>query len=190
MSESGPKSSKQLLQEFDESIFKPSLEHRVALPSDDETIYEEVQPFDQIWLWIVMGLEFVVMLGAFLIAGTPYWVIAVGLGVMALTMALLGSLKLYTRIDKEGVHFRMTPFHFKEKWIPWKEIDQIHVREYSPIKEYGGWGIRMGGKNGNAFNVRGNYGIQIVKKNGKKVLIGTQQPHEAGRHLASHPLLV
>jgi hypothetical protein len=109
---------------------------------------------------------------------------------MAMTMAMLGSLKLYTRIDSEGVHFRMTPFHFREKVIYWDEIDQIHVRQYSPIKEYGGWGIRMGGKNGNAFNVRGNYGIQLVRKNGKKILLGTQRPQEAARHLAAHPLLV
>ena len=106
-----------------------------------------------------------------------------------MTMALLSSLKLYTRIDAMGVHFRMKPFHFKEQTIPWEDIDQIHVRKYSPILEYGGWGMRYG-RNGKAFNVRGNYGIQIVKKNGKKVLIGTQRPEDAARQLSVHPLLV
>jgi hypothetical protein len=109
---------------------------------------------------------------------------------MTMTMTMLWSLKLYTRIDAEGVHFRMTPFHFKEQVIYWDEIDQIHVRKYSPILEYGGWGIRVGLRNGRAYNVRGNYGIQIVKKNGKRLLLGTQKPDEAARHLANHPLLV
>ena len=126
---------------------------------------------------------------ALMAAGQAIWTVGLGLGVMTLTMALLSSLKLYTRMDAMGVHFRMRPFHFKEQTIAWEDIDQIHVRKYSPILEYGGWGMRYG-RNGKAFNVRGNYGIQIVKKNGKKVLIGTQRPEDAARQLSVHPLLV
>jgi hypothetical protein len=183
------RSSREILREFDESIFKPKLEQRLELPADEDIRYEEVQPFDQIWLWIMIGFEFAIMLIALLVAGTPLWTAAIGIGAMTLTMALLGSLKLYTRIDADGVHYRMFPFHFREQTLPWEEVDQIHVRQYSPILEYGGWGIRYG-RNGKAFNVRGNYGIQIVKKNGKRLLIGTQRPDEAARHLAMHPVLV
>jgi len=131
----------------------------------------------------------VILIVALLMSGQPFWTVAMGLGVMTMTMAILGSLKLYTRMDSFGVHYRMTPFHFREQTIPWEEIDQIQVRKYSPILEYGGWGIRIG-RNGRAYNVRGNYGLQIVKKNGKKVLIGTQRPEDAARHLSNHPLLV
>lgn len=53
------------------------------------------------------------------------------------------------------------------------------MRTYSPIKEYGGWGYRITLKNGKAFNVTGNKGIQLVLKSGKKLLIGTQQESEA-----------
>jgi hypothetical protein len=126
---------------------------------------------------------------ALIAAGQAIWTVGLGLGAMTLTMALLSSLKLYTRMDAMGVHFRMKPFHFKEQTIAWEDIDQIHVRKYSPILEYGGWGMRYD-RNGKAFNVRGNYGIQIVKKNGKKVLIGTQRPEDAARQLSVHPLLV
>lgn len=175
--------------QFDESIFTPRTDTRVELPGDEEVIFEEVQPFDQIWLWILMGIELAIIVIAMVAAGQPIWTVGLGLGAMTLTMALLSSLKLYTRIDSMGVHYRMKPFHFKEQTIPWEEIDQIHVRKYSPILEYGGWGMRYG-RNGKAFNVRGNYGIQIVKKNGKKVLIGTQRPEDASSHLSTHPLLV
>ncbi len=34
-----------------------------------------------------------------------------------------------------------------------------------------GWG-----KSGSAFNVKGNIGLQLYLKNGKKVLFGTQRP--------------
>jgi hypothetical protein len=175
--------------QFDESIFKPRMEDRIQLPGDEEVIYEEVQPFDQIWIWLLLGMELVIIVSAFLLSGQPIWTVALGLGAMTFTMALLSSLKLYTRIDSMGVHYRMTPFHFKEQTIPWEDIDLIHVRKYSPIMEYGGWGIRYG-RSGKAFNVRGNYGIQIVRKNGKKLLLGTQRPEDAARQLSAHPLLV
>jgi hypothetical protein len=175
--------------QFDESIFKPRDQERVQLPDDEGLVYEEEQPFSQIWLWALMGLELIVIMASFILSGQPLWTAGMGLGVIAMTMAMLGSLKLYTRLDAEGVHFRMKPFHFREQTIRWNEIDQVHVRKYSPILEYGGWGIRFG-RNGKAFNVRGDYGIQIVKKNGKRVLIGTQRPDEVARHLSTHPLLV
>jgi hypothetical protein len=189
MATDGRKRSGETDYQFDESIFKPRMEDRIGLPGDDEVIYEEVQPFDQIWIWVLMGIELVVLVIALVASGQAMWTVGLGLGAMTLTMALLSSLKLYTRIDSMGVHYRMKPFHFREQTIPWEEVDQIHVRKYSPILEYGGWGMRYG-RNGKAFNVRGNYGIQIVKKNGKKVLIGTQRPEDAARQLSAHPLLV
>ena len=189
---SGPerRSSRDVLQSFDESIFKPRLDHHMALPSDEHVVFEEVQAMDQLWIWVLMGLEFVIMIVVLLAAATPLWTIAVALAAMTLTMALLSSIKLYTRMDYQGIHFRMSPFHFREKTILWDEIDQIHVRKYSPIMEYGGWGIRMTMGRGTAYNIKGNYGIQIKKKNGKSLLLGTQRPDEAAGHLAGHPLLV
>lgn len=45
--------------------------------------------------------------------------------------------------------------------------------------DYGGWGLRLGffGK-GRAYNISGNIGMQIVFKDGKKLLIGTQKSAE------------
>ena len=191
MSTSERPSSREVLQSFDESIFKPRLDHRVDLPSDEPVAFEEIQAMDQLWIWVLMGLEFVIMIAALLTAATPLWTFAVCLGIMTMTMALLGSIKLYTRMDMHGVHFRMSPFHFKEKTILWDDIDQIHVRKYNPIMEYGGWGIRVSlGRRGTAYNIKGNYGIQIRKKNGKQLLLGTQRPEAAAKQLAGHPLLV
>ncbi|MBE9601319.1 hypothetical protein [Pedobacter sp. MC2016-24] len=53
------------------------------------------------------------------------------------------------------------------------------VRKYSPLTEYGGWGIRFGlfGQ-GNAFNVSGNEGLQLEFNDHTKLLIGTKKPAE------------
>lgn len=55
------------------------------------------------------------------------------------------------------------------------------MRLYRPIKEFGGWGMRtaFNGKNGKAYNVSGNVGIQLELKNGSKTLLGTQKGKEA-----------
>ncbi len=189
MSEPNQPSSREEQFKFDESIFKPRTDTRVELPGDDDAAFREEQGFDQIWVWALLGIELVVLLVPLLLTAQPWWTLVLSVGVMVLTMALLASFKLQTRIDSAGVHYRMKPIHWKEQTIPWDEIDQIFVRKYSPIKEYGGWGIRFG-RNGKAYNVKGNYGIQIVKKNGKRLLLGTQQPEEASIHLGQHPLLV
>jgi len=180
---------KDQLYEPDDSIFRTSETSRLKLPDEAAPVYEEVQPFNQVWLWALMGAELVIILIPLILLKMAMPSIFLAAISMLIPLIILGSLKLKTRIDHEGVHFQMTPFHWKERFIPWSDIDQIYVRKYSPLKEYGGWGVRRGWK-GWAYNVRGNYGIQIVKKNGKQILLGTQQPEEVMQTLKAHPLLV
>ena len=181
--ESTPRTSFQDL----EFRFDPA--HRVALPDDPQPAHDEEQSFDQVWLWALLGFETVFVLIILFAAGLT-WVQMIGMmALMVVPLVLLSSFKLFTRIDDEGIHFRMRPFHWRWKTIPWDEVDQVYVRKYSPVKEYGGWGIRFGPA-GTAYNVRGSYGIQIVRKNGRRILIGTQHPEEASREIGKHMLLV
>jgi hypothetical protein len=91
---------------------------------------------------------------------------------------ILIALKLNTRINKQGIYFQLFPFQFKYNEISWNDVLTIEVRKYKPIREYGGWGYRFSFKNGKAYNISGNMGLQIVLKNGDKILIGTQKPDE------------
>lgn len=92
---------------------------------------------------------------------------------------LLIKVKLVVVLDDEGCKFRFYPFHLKERVIRWEEIKKIHLRKYNPIFEYGGWGIRVLPFSKNiAFNIKGNYGIQIELKNEKKILLGTSESVE------------
>ena len=58
-------------------------------------------------------------------------------------------------------------------------MEQCYVRKYSPLREYGGWGVRGSFGKNKAYNVKGNQGIQIELKKGGKVLVGTQRKTEA-----------
>lgn len=175
--------------QYDDSIFKPDSMSRVALPSDEGPIFTEEQNFDQIWVWAILGIQLLIVMIPLILTGQEWWTIAIAFLAMVLSMVLLGTLKMNTWMDEEGVHYKMKLFHWSVRTIPWDEIDQIHVREYSPIMEYGGWGIKYG-KSGWAYNVRGNHGIQILKKDGKRILLGTQRPEEAAAYLAAQQLLV
>ena len=173
----------------EDTIFKPDPSKMMKLPGDSGEVFEELQVFNQVWIWALMGAETLLVLLPLVVLKVAFPAIALAALVMLLTMVLISSVKLRTRIDDEGVHFRMNVFQWKERTIPWSEIDRIYVRQYSPLKEYGGWGIKKG-RNGWAYTLSGNYGIQVVKKDGKEIMVGTRQPEAAKEYLSGHPLLV
>jgi hypothetical protein len=55
----------------------------------------------------------------------------------------------------------------------------LEVKSYNPLSEYGGWGIRFG-KNGMAYTVKGDKGIDISLDPETHLLIGTSKPDEVG----------
>ena len=109
------------------------------------------------------------------------------LGVMIINslMALIFLFcKLVTEIDKDGIRVRFFPFLLKEKYFEWKDIEYAYIREYKPLREYGGWGVRYGkGKSGRAYNTKGKIGLQLQFLDGKKLLIGTQIPNDIELYL-------
>ncbi len=110
-----------------------------------------------------------------------------GLIILGLVILWFFVLKLVTRIDEKGILFRFKGFHLKPKIITWNEINKAYIRKYDAMTEYGGWGIKGGlfwiKSKGKAYNVKGNIGLQLELKNGKKILIGTQKKEEMERVL-------
>jgi len=167
-------------------------------------VFKEEQRFTQTWLIIILiiaiGVPF--LLGVYgiiqqIIYKTPLGqrpMSDVGLIIFTISMFLLTLLifliKLTTKIDEKGIQYQFYPFHFSMKKISWNEISKVGVRTYLPISEFGGWGLRGGfffnkGKE-KAVNISGNIGIQLILKNGKKLLIGTQKESEAKNVLETY----
>ncbi len=84
------------------------------------------------------------------------------------------SLKLTTEVRPDSLHIRFVPGH--RRVIKLEEIKSVEVREYRPLREYGGWGIRYNAKYGMAYNVSGNKGVLVELTSGKRVLIGSPEP--------------
>ncbi|MHC4739433.1 MAG: DUF6141 family protein [Planctomycetota bacterium] len=152
-------------------------------------IYREEQRFG-LWLrWLIfVSILLAVPLSIFSLSKIPSEEGAIKiLPVTVLTMCgifvpigiavLFFALKLETEVRGDGLYIRFYPFHLKFKRFGVEELSEYYAREYRPILEYGGWGIRWGRK-GRAYNVSGNKGVQLVFKNGKQLLIGSQREKE------------
>jgi hypothetical protein len=98
--------------------------------------------------------------------------------VLVVLLILFCMAKLETRVRSDGLYVRFFPFHIGFKKFFFEDFSRYYTREYHPVLEYGGWGIRYGLKSGKAYNVEGNKGLQIIFKNGKKLLIGSEKPWE------------
>jgi hypothetical protein len=151
--------------------------------------FKEEQKFTQVWIWmllIALSVLWVWQLVQQVFVGVPFGsnpspdivIILTGLFPL-LTIILFRWLTLETIINEEGVGYRFKPFQRKLKVIKAGDILRFEVKKYSPLKDYGGWGIRLGSFNkGKAYNVSGNQGVLIEFKNGKKFMLGTQKPSE------------
>ena len=98
-----------------------------------------------------------------------------GIGVLV-GWLLLGAC-LVTTVTTEGLFVRFRPFHRKQKCLGPAGLVRWQARVYRPVREFGGWGIRFG-RNGKAYNVSGNEGVDLAYTDGKRILLGSQRMHE------------
>ena len=154
-----------------------------------EILFTESQKFKQWWIWLILlGVNGLFLFGVFkqVIGGEQFGAKPMGdiglLIITGLTIALtllFMKFRLDTKISKEGIYVRFFPFNLKYKHYAWENLTKSYVRQYSPISEYGGWGLRLGlfGE-GKAYNVSGDKGLQLEFIDNKKLLIGTNKPEE------------
>jgi len=156
----------------------------------EDVIFREEQKFGLLLRWLVylsMGLSVVISVFALTKESASNgsqenWeivlAVGVGIGVPIAITALFLLLKLETEVRPDGLYVRFFPFHIHFKQFAREDLSEYYARQYKPIREYGGWGIRYSIKNGKAYNIRGNKGVQLVFKSGKKLLIGSQKSDE------------
>ena len=156
----------------------------------EDIIYREEQKF-ALWLrWVVylsMGLSVLISVFALqkdlsgqssLEAWEIILAVVVGIGLPIAVTALFLLLKLQTEVRSDGLYVRFFPFHIHFKRFGPEDLSEYYARQYKPIREYGGWGIKCSLRNGKAYNVSGNRGVQLVLSSGKKLLIGSQKADE------------
>ncbi len=151
-------------------------------------LYREVQRFRQLLLWLFLAAVFALNAYAVvqqLMLGEPFGnnpasdtvliiiAVAVGLGFPVFFF----TMNLTTEVRTDGLYYRFFPFHFSFRRIAPEDLTKYELRTYSPLREYGGWGIRYGTR-GKAYNVGGNRGVQLEFSDGKRMLIGSRRPEQ------------
>ena len=159
-----------------------------------KVFYKEEQKFGSRSLYLSMGIIYAIPTVSFMVSFYYQFVLKepwgdkpmsdAGLLLTALLVFavligsafLLFSSKLLVEVTAKDLHFTFWPYFKKAKSYSKSDIERYEIREYKPIMEYGGWGVKQGKKGvGKAYNVRGKIGLQLYLKDGRKVLIGTQR---------------
>jgi hypothetical protein len=159
-----------------------------------KTLYTEEQRNKQPWIWLILVpgvfgslVFFGLGINQQVVHGKPFGnnpMSDAGLVITSILMIvfMLGltllfyKMKLITEVRSDGVYFRYPPFIGKFKVFHRDEIERFEVREYKPVSEYGGHGLKTSSKKfGKAYTVYGKSGLQLYLKNGSKILIGTQR---------------
>ena len=104
------------------------------------------------------------------------------LGLLAFTTLFMLSMRLYTKVNEQGVHFKFLPFIWNWRKYSWYDIEICEIRSFDPLSDFGGWGLKKSLKGQPAqwsYTVKGNEGVFLGLKNGKTLIIGTQKSKEA-----------
>ena len=149
-----------------------------------KSVFKETQKFDQWWIWALLTLS---LAPNFIIIGEALENNSLNLtrdlfvlnSILGGVILLFWIMKLKTEIDKLGIKFTYVPFY--KRAIAWSEITSLQLIKYGFV----GYGIRFFTGHGTIFNTKGNKGLAIVLKNGKKMIIGTQKPKELEQAIKS-----
>jgi hypothetical protein len=146
------------------------------------SVFKEVQKITQWWVWAILsaiagiwgwGLIYQLVLGHHFgnkpLSNTGLLVSAIIPFGMIIFFCLL---ELKTEITPNGLdvtYFPLWHIHLK-----WEEIQRAEIINYAFV----GYGIRFSTDYGTVYNAKGDIGLLLQKKDGKKILIGTQLPEQ------------
>ncbi len=99
---------------------------------------------------------------------------ALGLGFPLLFYGLMGELR--TRVTDKGLVLAWGAAEMIRKEFPFSDILHAKAVTYSPLKEFGGWGIRFGSGGKSAWNIRGNRAVRLELAGGKIFYLGSARP--------------
>ncbi len=160
------------------------------MKTEQKVFFREVQQFSawlRIFIAVAMLLSAIITCYALyselssdkeVVLSSVVLAIVLGMFIPLAIIALFLSIKLETVVYSDCLNVRFFPFHVSFRKFKKDDLAEYYSCTYRPILEYGGWGIRCGRKGKRAYNVSGNRGVQLVFKNGKRLLIGSQKPDE------------
>jgi hypothetical protein len=100
--------------------------------------------------------------------------LSLGLAIPVGIYAFMGDLR--TLVTAGGLDIRWGFLEVIRKRIPFDEVESAEAVTYSPLREFGGWGIRFGGKGKKTWNIRGNRAVLLHLRDGTRFYLGSDKP--------------
>ncbi len=154
-------------------------------------VFKETQTYRGTWIMyliVLVEIPTLILLLTLFFKEENKTEMGIALGLVTITMAfiflLLFNLKLETRIDQFGISFRYFPFINSWRKYPFDQIKKLEVINYSPITDYGGWGLK-GNSTTKAYSILGDQGLLLDVGEKKKIMIGTMKAKELEQFLLS-----
>jgi hypothetical protein len=162
--------------------------------ADTKILFREVQRPRQIWIWLIVlaaaGAAWLVFIQQFFIEerrgadmGADIFTIILLLVFGIAFPLFVGIIKLDVTVRADSISVNFFPL-LKKRFDP-AGIESAIARNYRPIREYGGWGIRYTPNNGKAYNMSGKRGVQLIFRDGIPVLLGSQRSDELAQVISS-----
>lgn len=154
--------------------------------------FTEVQRFTQIWMWVVIFFSDLFALGIGRLAAydpktSPtdrIVVICLVSFVAALPIVLMLVMKMQVDVRSDSIALKFSPFHITPRIFELSTIASAEAVTYRPMIDYGGWGLRKNRQGDYIYNVRGDRGVLLTFKDGKKLTIGSQRPDDLAREIS------
>ena len=114
-----------------------------------------------------------------MVASIPAWMSVPWSGALVMAVGLIliiphgGQRTLVTR---DNLTVRWGIFGLKALKLDIADIDTAEIHEFSPLRDFGGYGIRFN-REMKAYYTGGNTGVKITMLDGKKYLIGSYTPY-------------
>lgn len=147
-----------------------------------EILFEEIQGSDRkktrSFFKVMAGIFVLTLLLNFFIHNGSFdgfsTLFLVGL-LICVVAIIFSDLRLITQIRTDGIYVRFAPFERSFKNYSWHTIHEVFVSKFNLVTT--GGGIRFGPL-GRADIFSGDTGLQIIFKNGERLLIGTRHLDE------------
>lgn len=151
----------------------------------NHVVYEETQRF-ALWVYIFMFVLIFGLLAAYVgssaepdtDAGDPK---RIGAGLFMLVVLLLACnlMLLRVRVREDDIYLSLgVLFPMLWRHVRHDAVTDQRVVMYRPMRDAGGWGVRLGmfeGKPTSFFNARGDRGVLLTTAN-RPLIIGSQDP--------------
>jgi len=140
--------------------------------------FEELQRFRHSRLWLLLVIALIPLLSSVAVSTRPF-IGFISIGVILLAITLLYFAKLEVEVE-DNISVRFFPVHFfSPREISVDDVESFEAEEYSPLKEFGGWGWRwIPFRHKMAYSVSGNEGVRLTMEDGTEIMIGSKKPEE------------